>query len=62
MLDHLQPEEISMLLIPRPEVELRGEIMIFNVSTTTTLQVARIPYILNDFSGILSGSHLLTVA
>ena len=61
MFNYLQPEEISMLLlIARPKVELRGKIMIRDVSTT--LQVARIPYILNDFSGILSGSHLLTVA
>ena len=60
MFNYLQPEEISMLLIARSEVELRGKIMIRDVSPT--LQVARIPYILNDFSGILSGSHLLTVA
>jgi len=61
MLYHFHIEEISMLLlIPRPEVELRGKIMIPDVSTT--LQVARIPYILNYFSSILGGSHLLTVA
>ena len=61
MLNHLHPEEISMALpITRPpEVELRGKIVICNVSTTL---VAGIPYSLNYFSSILGGSHLLTVA